>query len=373
MQFIDLKSQYERIEENVQKAVLDVLASQAYIMGPQITELEEKLAAYAGAKHVISCSSGTDALVIPLMAYELSRKDAVFVPSFTFFASAESITLAGATPVFVDCDPQTFLMTAETLKSAYKKIIEEGKLNPRGILAVDLFGIIAPYDELDQFASKHGLFVVEDAAQSFGAEDKGKKSCSFGNVAATSFFPAKPLGGYGDGGAIFTNDDSLAEVMTSIRVHGQGADKYDNVRMGLNGRLDTIQAAVLLEKLKIFDDELVERRRVAARYTRNLQSILKTPKVPLEQKSAWAQYSILADSAEQKMQILDGLGNKGIPANVYYRIPIHLSDAYKHLGYKKGDLPVSEKLSQIIFSLPMHPYLLDEDIDSISAAIKDTL
>jgi dTDP-4-amino-4,6-dideoxygalactose transaminase len=370
MQFIDLKAQYQRIEENVQKAIAEVVANQQYIMGPQVYELEEQLALYTGVKHAISCSSGTDALVIPLMALELGPKDAVFVPSFTFFASAESITLAGATPVFVDSDPNTFNLTVESLSVAYDRVVKEGRLQPRGIIAVDLFGLPADYKTIEVFAEKHGLFVVEDAAQSFGAECAGRKAGSFGRVAATSFFPAKPLGAYGDGGAIFTDDDWLAELFKSIRVHGQGVDKYDNVRIGLNGRIDTIQAAVLLEKLKIFEDEIALRNRVATAYTEKLHDVIKTPLVPEGYRSAWAQYSLLARDQKQRESIKEALEQKGIPTNVYYRIPIHLSTAYRHLGYEQGSLPVSEDLSTRIISLPLHPYLSNEDIDTIASEIR---
>jgi len=373
VQFIDLKTQYLRIEESVQKAVAQVIASQQYIMGPQVFELEEKLAAYAGVKHALSCSNGTDALVIPLMAYQLGPEDAVFVPSFTFFASAESITLAGATPVFVDSDPDTFNMTADTLQEAYERVTKEGKLNPRGVIVVDLFGLPADYDQIAAFAKARGLFVVEDAAQSFGAQYKDKKAGSLGDVATTSFFPAKPLGAYGEGGAIFTNDDDLAEQYASIRVHGQGIDKYDNVRIGMNGRLDTIQAAVLLEKLTIFDDEIRLRNKVAAAYTKALQDVVKTPLVPEDYQSVWAQYSLLAKNQKEREGIIESLKSKGIPTAVYYRVPIHLSLAYQKLGYNKGSLPVCEDLSTRIVSLPMHPYLSDEEIALITTEVRKAL
>ena len=373
MQFIDLKTQYQRIEQEMQKAVSEVVASQRYIMGPQVAELEEQLADYVGVKYALSCSSGTDALVIPLLAYKLEKNDAVFVPSFTFFASAESISLAGGTPVFVDSDPRTFNCTKQTLEEAYQKVIAKGELNPRGIIAVDLFGLPADYASIDSFAKEHDLFVVEDAAQGFGSEYAGKKAGSFGNVAATSFFPAKPLGAYGDGGAIFTDDDQLAELFTSIRVHGQGMDKYDNVRMGLNGRLDTIQAAVLLEKLKIFDSEIELRNQVATTYTARLQDVLETPYVPANMMSVWAQYTLLTKSAKERECIAKALDDHEIPWAVYYRIPVHLSTAYRHLGYEEGSLPVCESLSERAFSLPMHPYLSSEDIDRITAVIREAL
>ncbi|MDR2672011.1 MAG: DegT/DnrJ/EryC1/StrS family aminotransferase [Coriobacteriales bacterium] len=373
MQFIDLQSQYLRIQTEVQQAVADVLSSQAYIMGPAVDELEQRLAAYVGIKHAITCSSGTDALVIPLMAFELDKNDAVFVPSFTFFASAESITLAGGTPVFVDSDPRTFNLTLKNLQAAYARVVTEGKFRPRGILAVDLFGIPADYDTLASFAREHDLFLIEDAAQAFGATYKGRRAGSFGDVAATSFFPAKPLGCYGDGGAIFTNDDDLAQTLRSIRVHGQGTDKYDNIRIGINGRLDTIQAVILLKKLAIFDTEITTRNEAAAAYTQALQDILETPFVPNGVQSVWAQYSLLAAGATEREAILAALKAKDIPAAVYYRVPIHLSTAYGALGYQPGNLPVCEDLAQRIFSLPMHPYLSNNDIKLITDTIKEAL
>ncbi|MCL2807159.1 MAG: DegT/DnrJ/EryC1/StrS aminotransferase family protein [Coriobacteriia bacterium] len=373
MQFIDLKSQYLRIEDGVQKAVSEVIASQQYIMGPQVQELEQQLACYVGNTTVLSCSSGTDALVILLMAYELEPHDAIFVPSFTFFATAESVSLAGATPVFVDSDPTTFNITSETLSLAYAKVVREGRLNPRGIIAVDLFGLPANYEQICAFAEQHDLFVVEDAAQSFGAQYLGKRAGSFGNAAATSFFPAKPLGAYGDGGAIFTQDKTLLAACESIREHGKGVDRYDNVRIGLTGRLDTIQAAVLLEKLKIFDDELELRNQVAAAYTERLADVIQTPTVPENYSSAWAQYSLLAKNQEQREAIIEALKNKGIPTAVYYRVPIHLQTAYKQLGYQAGSLPVCEDLATKMVSLPMHPYLNTEDIAHITTEVRKVL
>lgn len=373
MQFIDLKSQFERIESDVLFRVETVLKNQKYVMGPEVAELEEKLAAYVGVKHVISCSSGTDALVIPLMGYELVSTDAVFVPSFTFFASAESITLAGGTPVFVDSDPVTFNISPRDLERAIEQTLAEGRLTPRGVIAVDLFGQPADYDKIQEIANRYNLFVLEDAAQGFGATYDGRKAGSFGSVASTSFFPAKPLGCYGDGGAIFTDDDDMAELMKSIRVHGQGVDKYDNVRIGVNGRFDTIQAAILLSKLEIFDSEIEDRNRVAAAYTERLGDVLIAPKIESDVVSVWAQYTLLAANAEQRDAIIEGCKAKGIPTAIYYPIPIHLSTAYKSLGYKVGDLPVCEDMASRVFSLPMHPYLKEEDIDFIASAVKESL
>jgi dTDP-4-amino-4,6-dideoxygalactose transaminase len=373
MQFIDLRTQFERIENNVLERVESVLRSQKYILGPEVTELEQKLAEFAGVKHAITCSSGTDALVIPLMAYSLTTSDAVFVPSFSFFASAESITLGGGTPVFVDSDPISFNMSCESLQQAIDRILAEGKLTPRGIMPVDLFGCPADYEAIRVIAQKYGLFIIEDTAQGFGGEYKGMRAGSLGDVAATSFFPAKPLGCYGDGGAIFTNDDELAELMVSIRVHGQGIDKYDNVRIGVNGRMDTIQAAILLSKLEIFDDEIRERNRVAATYSELLDGLVGTPTIPDGSLSVWAQYTITTDGPETRARIVDALKQEGVPTAIYYTVPIHLSTAYASLGYTKGDLPMCEDLAGKVLSLPMHPYLSQEDIESIATIIRKSL
>lgn len=370
MQFIDLHTQFERIERDVCDRVSAVLRSQKYIMGPEVGELEGKLAEYAGVKHAITCSSGTDALVIPLMSYNLTKTDAVFVPSFTFFASAEAITLAGGTPFFVDSDAETFNLSPESLIAAIEQAKADG-FSPKGIVAVDLFGQLADYDALGKIAADNNLFVLEDAAQGFGASFNGKRAGSFGDVAATSFFPAKPLGCYGDGGAIFTNDDALADLLKSIRVHGQGADKYDNVRIGINGRFDTIQAAVLLAKLEIFDSEIEARNAVAAVYSECLDGVLTTPHIGEGHISAWAQYTLIAADEAQRIRIMEGLKESGIPTATYYPIPAHLSTAYAPLGYKLGSLPICEGLSKRVFSLPMHPYLPLADAEMIAARLKE--
>lgn len=369
MQFIDLKRQYDRVEADVRSRMHAVLRHQQFILGPEVGELERALAAYTGRKHVITCANGTDALVMALMALELEEMDAVFVPSFTFFASAECVSLAGGTPVFVDCDPDTFNVCPDALEEAIKAVREQGRLKPRGVIPVDLFGLPADYSRILSIAKANGLFVLEDGAQGFGGIYDGKKVCSFGDIATTSFFPAKPLGCYGDGGAVFTDDDALAQRLLSIRVHGKGTDKYDNVRIGLNSRLDTLQAAVLLAKLNIFDDELAERNRVAATYTMALEGVVKTPRVPKGSTSAWAQFTLTAKSHEQREDLISGLKAQGIPAMVYYPKPAHLSTAYKDLGYGEGSLPVCEELSRRVVSLPMHPYLTDAEIARVSAAV----
>lgn len=373
MQFIDLKAQYERIEEDVVKRVNSVLASQRYIMGPEVTEAEKRLAEFAGVKHCISCGSGTDALVISLMAIGLERTDAVFVPSFTFFASGESVSLAGGTPVFVDSDPATYNISVSDLKRAINRVKEEGRLTPRGIIPVDLFGQPADYDEINEIAEAEGLFVLEDAAQGFGSEYHGRKAGALSLVGATSFFPSKPLACYGDGGAIFTNDDGLAEMLKSVRVHGQGSSKYDNVRLGVNGRFDTIQAAVILSKLTVFEDEIEARQRIADAYTRRLEDVIKVPVVKSGRKSVWAQYTLEASSPEERDAIQAALSEEGIPTANYYPIPMHLSTAYKKLGYAKGDLPVCEAQAERVFSLPMHPYLEDEAIEKICTVVRGAI
>ena len=368
MNFIDLGRQYECIKEKVDAGIKNVVESQHYIMGPEVKELEEQLAKFAGSKYCLTCSSGTEALIIPLMAYKLEKTDAVFVPSFTFFASAESINLAGGTPVFVDSD-RTFNMDPESLKREIARVKAEGKLNPRGLIIVDLFGRSANYDELLPIAEENGLFVLEDAAQGFGGSLHGKRNGSFGDVSATSFFPAKPLGCYGDGGAIFTDNEELYNVMHSIRVHGQGSDKYDNVRLGLNGRMDTIQCAVVLAKLTVFEDELNARQDVADWYDKYLDASFDRPRRDKEYFSAWAQYTVLAKDEEQRSKIVAGMKEKDIPVMIYYPIPLHQQTAYKNLGYGDVSLPYCESVAKRVFSLPMHPYLKEEEVKQICEAL----
>jgi len=389
IQFIDLAAQQKAICSNLQNRISAVMSHGKYIMGPEVSELEEKLAAFTGAKHAISCSSGTDALLMALMAYGIGPGDAVFTSPFTFIATAETIALLGATPVYVDIDAKTFNLDPSKLETAIAALKEndstayplpqtggqpnesnQEQLRPRGIIGVDLFGLPADYNSINAIAKKHGLFVIEDAAQSFGALYHEKKAGCLSDIAATSFFPAKPLGGYGDGGAVFTNDDDLADKIQSIRVHGKGKDKYDNVRVGINGRLDTIQAAVLLEKLSIFPDEIKQRNRAADQYAKALKDLVVTPFVPEESTCVWAQYSVISNSREQ---ILSALRQAGIPTAIYYPKPLHQQSAFAYLGYNTGDFPVSEKTSQNIFSLPMHPYLENAVIQFIADNIRSVL
>ena len=379
MQFIDLAAQQERIRERIEANIAAVLDHGKYIMGPEIQSLEEKLAQYVGVKRAISCASGTDALLLALMAYEIGPGDAIFTTPFTFIATGEVISLLGATPVFVDIDPQTFNMDPSKLEPAIQAILDNEAsdppiarsdiaLVPKGIIAVDLFGLPADYDNLNAIAGQHGLFVLEDAAQSFGAEYKGKRACNLTEIGCTSFFPAKPLGCYGDGGMCFTDNENLYETIQSLRVHGKGTHKYDNVRIGMNGRMDTLQAAVLLAKFDIFPEEIELRQQVARQYTRllNQQAVVQAPVVPEAMKSAWAQYSVLAKDETHRTQLQSTLKEAGIPTAIYYPKPLHLQAAFKSLGYKEGDFPISEDFSSRIFSLPMHPYLSNSDQEIIA-------
>lgn len=376
MQFIDLAAQQSRIKNKIDSNIQTVLSHGKYIMGPEVAELEKRLAEYAGSKHAVGCASGTDALLMALMALGVGPGDAVFTSPFTFIATAEVIQLLGATPVFVDIDQSTFNIDPDKLEAAIKAVQSNDPsihplpsnsnfsiLNSKCLIPVDLFGLPADYARIDAIAQKYGLSIIEDAAQSFGAELKGKKACSFGHIAATSFFPAKPLGCYGDGGMCFTDDDELAGALESIRVHGKGTHKYDNARIGINGRLDTLQAAILLAKFDIFPEEIELRNKVAERYSELLSpcSMLHAPCVPTGYTSAWAQYSLLAENADAKAKLQNALKEKGIPTAVYYPKPLHLQTAFKDLGYKKGDFPLSEDASDRIFSIPMHPYLTEED------------
>jgi UDP-2-acetamido-2-deoxy-ribo-hexuluronate aminotransferase len=369
IQFIDLKAQQQEIYPYLMERIQKVLANGQYIMGPEVKELEERLACYVGVKHAISCSSGTDALLMPLMAYDVGPGDAIFTSPFTFIATAEVIQLLGATPVFVDIDPKTFNIDPAALPHAVTTLKQNPKtahLKPKGIIPVDLFGQPADYDRINALAKQHGLFVLEDAAQSFGATYKGRRAGSLAAVAATSFFPAKPLGGYGDGGAIFTDDGELAAILRSIRVHGQGTHKYDNVRIGINGRLDTLQAAILLAKLEVFDQEVAARQEVARRYNEALKDVVEVPAVALGCTSVWAQYSVLSDRRDQLQKKLK---DAAIPTAIYYPLPLHQQGAFAHLGHKPGDFPISEKVAERIFSLPMHPYLKAEEQEKIASIL----
>ena len=365
MEFIDLKSQYCGIQESLHSRIQLILKHGQYIMGPEVYELESQLARYTGSDYCISCSSGTDALLMSLLAQGIGPGDAVFTTPFTFIATAEVIQLLGATPVFVDIQEDTFNLDPDLLRKAIADCLHKGKLKPKAIIPVDLFGLPADYEKIEEIGKNFNLFILDDAAQSFGGSIKGTKSGTFGNASATSFFPAKPLGCYGDGGAVFTDDGELAEKLVSIREHGKGKTKYDNIRTGINGRMDTIQAAVLLEKLKIFPEELIKRNRIADQYRESLGTHFICQEIPNGYMSAWAQFSILAEDTAHRSACQQRLKESEIPTAIYYAKPLHLQMAFKNLGYKAGDFPVSESISQRIFSLPMHPYLTDDNINKI--------
>ncbi len=368
--FIDLKKQYETIANRIHDSIDKVLDHGRYIMGPEINQLEEQLAEFVGVKHAVSCSSGTDALLLPLMAWGVGPGDAVFTSPFTFIATAEVVSLLGATPVFVDIDPKTYNIDPGLLSQAVERVKRDGKLRPRAVIPVDLFGLAADYDPIMELASKEELLVLEDAAQSFGGQYKGSRCGAFGHAAATSFFPAKPLGCYGDGGAVFTNSDSLMDKIKSLRIHGKGKDKYDNVYVGLNARMDTLQAAILLVKLEKFPWELERRQKVAQRYNQYLEKIVDVPYVPENSISAWAQYSIQSKSRDR---LQGALKAAGIPTAIYYPKPLHLQSAFTALGGQVGDFPVSEDAAQKIFSLPMHPYLDEEEQQYVIETLKSAV
>lgn len=368
--FVDLKAQYARLKPQIAEAIQAVLDDGRYILGPAVTKLESELAEYCGAAHAISCSSGTDAIFMPLLAYEVGPGDAVFVPSFTFTATAEAILLAGASPVFVDVEADSFNIDLGDLAQKISETRAGGKLTPKAILAVDLFGLPADWNGLNTLAEREGLHLISDAAQSFGGAYHNKRVGSLAPVSGTSFFPAKPLGCYGDGGAITTDDDGLAELLKSIRVHGAGADRYEVVRIGINGRLDSIQAAILSVKLSVFDDELEARERVAQIYDEELKDVVATPKRIEGLKSAWAQYTIKTD---KRAAVQEKLGAAGIPTMIYYPKPMHLQAPYLPYGGGEGSLPVSEAICHQVMSLPMHPYLSDDDARRIAAATRDAL
>ena len=388
LQFNDLKAQYLRIQERVEAAVLQTMRNGQFILGPEVAALEARLADYVGLRECVTCASGTDALVMALMAKGVGPGDVVFTVPFTFMASAEVIANVGATPVFVDIDPVTFNMDPAALDRAIEALAKRDRsihplpdmsddalaaLKPRGIIAVDLFGLPADYAAINASAERHGLFVIEDAAQSFGATRDNRRAGALAEIGCTSFFPAKPLGCYGDGGAIFTDDPDMAAILRSIRVHGQGTHKYDNVRLGIAGRLDTVQAAVLHVKMDVFDDELAERQRVAETYGRAIVDValdVIAPVIPRGFTSAWAQYTVVARDSAARTAFQSRLKDAGVPTMIYYPKPLHVQGAFAGLGYRIGDFPVSEDSCDRVFSLPMHPYLADATIGEIVAAMR---
>lgn len=370
MQFRDLKAQYTALKDEIDASIAEVIESTHFISGKQVNELEEKLAEYAGVKHCITCGNGTDALTLMMMAWGIKEGDAVFVPDFTFFASGEVVSYAGATPVFYDVHADTFNADAESLEEAVRAVKAEGKLNPKAIIAVDLFGQPADYENLQKVADKYDLLLLEDGAQGFGGRIGDKKACSFGDAATTSFFPAKPLGCYGDGGAVFVNDDDIADYLRSVRIHGKGSFKYDNIRIGVNSRLDTIQAALLLPKFKAFCDyELEDVNKVADLYTAQLRDNVITPVVAEGFYSSWAQYTIQLKSRKERDILQNALKEKDIPTMIYYPKPMHRQKAFD--GIKQYvDCPVTERLCETVLALPMHPYLSEEQIEFVTENIK---
>jgi dTDP-4-amino-4,6-dideoxygalactose transaminase len=377
--FIDLQAQRQRLGQPLEDAILKVVRSGAYIMGPEIGELEARLGEFGQAPHVLSCASGTDALVLPLMAWEIGPGDAVFCPSFTFAATAEAMPLVGASPVFVDILPDTFNMDPASLEAAILQVKADGKLTPKAVIAVDLFGQPADYPAISAIARRHGLKLIADSAQGFGCTLDGKHPIHWADVTTTSFFPAKPLGAYGDGGAILSKDARFHDLLVSLRVHGQAVKsdvegrtfehdpKYLNVRIGTNSRMDTLQAAILLQKMTIFEDEIEARNRVAARYTQSLSEVVKTPTVIEGGLSVWAQYTV---ETQDRDGLAAHLRQQGVPTAVYYPIPIHRQGVYSVYPTAPGGLPVTEAKSAVVISLPMHPYLTEDHQDQVIAAIR---
>lgn len=374
MEFRDLKRQYQYLKNEMDVSVQEVLETGNFIMGHQVAELEKLLADYSGMKHCISCANGTDALQLALMTWNVGAGDAVFVPDFTFFSSGEVVSAVGAVPVFVDVEADTYNIDCNSLEHMIEKTIADGQLTPKAIVAVDLFGQPADYERIKVIAEKYQLLILEDAAQGFGGKIKDRRACSFGDIATTSFFPAKPLGCYGDGGAIFTENDEWADLLRSYRVHGKGSSKYDNIRIGMNSRLDTLQAAVLLTKFPVFaEKELEWEQNIALKYTGQLKDIVKTPVIKNNFYSSWAQYTIQLSDKEQRDGLQAYLKEHGIPSAVYYQKPMHRQAAFGNVQYDDNDYPVTNKLSEIVLSLPFHPYMKEEEVVFVADTVKQYL
>lgn len=370
MEFRNLKKQYQVLKPEMDQAMSRVLEDSNYISGRQVAELEAELAAYVGVKHCITCANGTDALTLALMAWGIGEGDAVFVPDFTFFSSAETVAYEGAVPVFTDILEDTFNMDPDSLERAVRAVLAEGKLVPKAIITVDLFGLPADYDRIRRIADQYGLYILEDAAQGFGGTYHGKRAGSFGDLATTSFFPAKPLGCYGDGGAVFTDSDAWAELLRSLRVHGKGSDKYDNVRIGMNSRLDTLQAAVLQVKLRAFDRELATVNQIAADYAESLKDCVKVPAVPEGLGSCWAQYSILLKDKKERDRIQSCLKEHGVPSMIYYQRGMHQQTAFSGCSLYKETFPVTTDVCDRVLSLPLSPYLTKEEQQQVIQLIR---
>lgn len=370
MQFRDLKAQYEYLKENIVKNIQEVINQTNFIQGKPVKELEEKLAEYVGVKHCITCANGTDALQLALMAWDIGQGDAVFVPDFTFFSSGEVVATVGATPIFVDVEKDTFNISMTSLENMIQKVIVGGRYTPKVVIAVDLFGQPADYEELKKIADKYGLLILEDGAQGFGGKIAEKKACSFGDISTTSFFPAKPIGCYGDGGAVFTDNDEWADLIKSYCIHGKGSSKYDNIRIGMNSRLDTIQAAILLAKFPIFANEELEKEQgIAERYTSRLKEYVKTPYVKPGFYSSWAQYTIQMPDKNMRDGLQAYLKENDIPSMIYYQKPMHRQEAFDASLYCEDDYKVTNELCETVLSLPFHPYLKDEEIDYVTNKI----
>lgn len=373
MEFRDLKRQYQLHKTEIDGAIQEVIDSTHFIIGQQVVSLEKELAQYTGTKYCITCANGTDALQLALMAWEIGGKDAVFVPDFTFFSSGEVVPLTGAVPVFVDIDKDTYNISVDSLRNAIDHVIRHTDLRPRVIVAVDLFGRPADYEAIRQIADQYGLLILEDAAQGFGGMADGRKACSFGDIGTTSFFPAKPLGCYGDGGAVFTDNDEWAEKLLSLRVHGKGSDKYDNVRIGMNSRLDTIQAAVLLQKLRFLEEELSVCERVAARYSERLRDLVKIPAELGDLRSAWAQYTICLKDRDERERVIAQMKADGIPSAVYYRKPMHKQKAFAADLIRAVSCENTEYVCERCLSLPFHPYMQETEIEAVCDSIRSAL
>lgn len=373
MEFRDLKRQYQIHKEEIDSAIKNTMETGIFIGGSAVLSLERKLEEYVGVKHCITCGNGTDALQLALMAWNIGPGDAVFVPDFTFFSSGEVVPVVGATPVFVDIEKKTFNICVESLKNAIEYVIQNTNLKPRVIVAVDLFGQPADFDAIQKIANQYGLLILEDAAQGFGGTIGNKKACSFGDISTTSFFPAKPLGCYGDGGAIFTDNDEWAEIIQSLKVHGKGVDKYDNIRIGTNSRLDAIQAAVLLEKLKFFDEEIQRCQYVAEYYTRNLKDIVETPVILEGNSSSWAQYTICLKDESERIKLANHLLKSNIPSAIYYKKPMHKQIAFEKYNMDTINYINSNETCQTCLSLPMSAYISDENLQLICSVIKQNI
>lgn len=374
MQFRDLKKQYEVLKEDIDREIVEVIESSRFIGGPKVSELEKRLAEYVGVKHCITCGNGTDALLLALMAWGIGPGDAVFVPDFTFFSSGEVASTLGATPVFVDVIPETFNMDSDSLEKVVKKTLEDGKLTPKAVVAVDLFGLPADFPAIRAVADRYGLKVLEDGAQGFGGQIGDGRACSFGDIGTTSFFPAKPLGCYGDGGAVFTDDDDSAALIRSFCVHGKGEMKYDNVRIGMNSRLDSIQAGILIPKFEAFrKHEAADVNKAASQYTELLKDIVETPVVPDGFVSSWAQYTIRLNSEEERDALKIALQSREIPSMVYYPKAMHCQEAFDKESLGDGEFPVTDKLCKTVLSLPMHSYLTRDDVERVASAVREEL